>query len=114
MSSYFSSSGGSSPIAGSAAKTGVSTPTIVALTIAAPNAEQSYAFPAGTQEANVQNMGTAPIRLAYASGETAGVDYITLPGKSRRVLPKLDSTTSFTLYFQCSQAGVRLEIETWS
>lgn len=113
MSGYFGASGGSSPVvAGS--QTGLSTPVLSTQTIAVADTEQSYALPAGTAYIAIQNMSTKAVRIAYAAGDVNGADYYTLPPKSRKVLPDLDSTGTYTLYFRSSLVGARLEIESWS
>lgn len=112
MSSYFSSSGGGSPVS-SSIQQGVKTPTLEAHIIAAADTEESYVCPATTQYIAIQNMSLKPVRVAYSSGDVNGVNYYTLPPKSRKVLPELDSTGIYTLYFRSSLVGARLEIETW-
>lgn len=112
MSSYFSSSGGGSPVS-SSTQAGLKNPTLVAHEIAVADTEESYTCPATTRYIAIQNMSLKPVRVAYASGEVNGSNYYTLPPKSRKVLPELDSTGSYTLYFRSSLVGARLEIETW-
>lgn len=112
MSSYFSSSGGSSPVA-SAAGIKATTPTLYSTTIAVANVEQSYALPANTQWFSIINHSVPGLKVAYAVGQS-GTNYRLIPRGCSTVHPELDSTASITIYFQAPTAGGRIEIESWA
>lgn len=112
MSSYFSSSGGSSPVAGSMSAEAV-VPSLHVATIVAPSTEQSYTLPAGTKWFSIINHDIPGLQVAYTLGQSGSV-YRLIPRGSSTVHPKLDSSASVTIYFQAATVGGRLEIESWA
>jgi len=79
------------------------------------NTEFSQALSAGVKEFIIRARGPGPglIRLAYAAGDIASGDYITIyPGEVRGV----DNLKTFTqsLYMSCSKASQVIEIEEWT
>lgn len=113
MSSYFSSSGGTSPVSSTATNPAVGTPTIYNATIALADTEQSQALPAGTKYVRIANYGMADLKLAYNATES-GTNYLTIVCGADLILPALDSTNTYTLYYQADSPGGRVEIETWA
>lgn len=111
MSSYFSSSGGSSPVA-SASGVKATAPTLASATIAIANVEQSYALPAGTQWFSIINHDVPELKVAYSVGQSA-TNYRVVPRGCSTTHPKLDSTASVTIFFQAATAGGRIEFESW-
>jgi hypothetical protein len=81
--------------------------------IALANTEQSYIIPAGTRAYTLRNESlVAPIKWTFTATES-GTQYRTLyPGES--VEKDGLYLVSKTLYFQSSNAGDIIEIETWT
>lgn len=112
MSSYFSSSGGTSPVS-STNQTSPKTPSLHVDTIALADTEYSYALPAGTRWFSIINQSVPVLKVAYTSGQS-GITYREIPRGCSSQHPSLDSTASVTIYYQASVAGGRLEIESWA
>lgn len=112
MSSYFSSSGGSSPVAGSASSEAV-VPSLHVATIASVDTEQSYSLPAGTKWFSIINQNVPVLKVAYTMGQS-GTTYREIPRGCSTVHPRLDSSATVTIYYQASTIGGRIEIESWA
>jgi hypothetical protein len=110
MSSYFSSSGGSSPVAGTAAN--VITPTLGVATIAVANVEQSSALPVGTKWFSIINHSVPVLKVAYSVGQS-GILWREIPRGCSTTHPAIDSSATVVIYFQSSTAGGRIEFESW-
>jgi hypothetical protein len=111
MSSYFSSSGGSSPIVGSGSSN-ATTPTLGVATIAVADTEQSYALPTGTKWFSIINQSVPVLKIAYSVGQS-GILWREIPRGCSTVHSALDSTASVTIYFQAATVGGRIEFESW-
>ncbi len=84
----------------------------LALTLAAT--EYPQALPADTRKILIrERTGVYDLQLSYASGQS-GVVFFTIPAGSSKMIENLYLHPNFsTIYLQCAQAGVTVEIEAW-
>ena len=92
--------------------TGVTTPKVDNLVIAAADTEQSFTFPAKTKSFLIQPRGNSKLRLSYAAG-MSGTDFYTIRSGAFYGESGIDADTT-TIYVQSPQAGLVVELVSWS
>lgn len=91
----------------------ITTQTIANETVALADTEQSYAFPVSTKRFRLYNRGSGVIKWSFVSGDS-GTVYVSLFPHTHYGWIDLDTSTSYTLYFQSPNANTILEIDTWA
>lgn len=89
----------------------VTTPDIINYIAVNADTEYNISLPSNTTRFLVRARGTAKLRLAFNSGETA-TKYITLWPGYEYIDADID-LVSLTLYIQSSKAGETIEIVSW-
>lgn len=87
-------------------------PTAIRYTIQVINTEESIVLPANTKTYVLRNVGKRFIRLAFATGQIALGEYLTLAPFEPAPCPGIINQTSLTL-FVYSPGLETLEIEIW-
>lgn len=82
------------------------------ISIAIADTEQSHSFPANTQQFLVRNRGSGTLKLASDLGQSGSV-YYTLGAGDFYSSPDLSASIP-TIYFQSPNAGLVLEMVSWS
>lgn len=91
----------------------VTSQTIGNETVALANTEQSYVFPTNTRRFRLFNRGPAEIKWTFTATES-GTKYVTLYPNTHYGWVEIDSSTSYTLYFQSPSLNTIIEIDTWA
>lgn len=89
---------------------GVSTPTMIELSMPTANTEYTFVFPANTKEYWFVNWGTALVEYGYVSG---GI-FMPLNLKEAREKLKLKLPGILTIYFKSAKADQLVKIEYWT
>jgi len=88
--------------------------TIANEVIAAADTEQSYSFPSGTKGFEIAARDKfAKLQISFTSGQSNSL-FRTVPYGVTWGKTGLDSSTSFTVYFQSPKVGATIEIVSWS
>jgi hypothetical protein len=89
----------------------LTTPNIANVAANAKNTEYSYTFPVSTKKYRIAARGSAKLKLAFNSGESA-TNFVTIhPGNSYE---ESGLNASVTVYFQSSKDSEVIEILSWS
>lgn len=91
----------------------ITTQTIANETVALADTEQSYAFPTATKRFRLYNRGPDVIKWTFVATES-GTNYVSLYPHTHYGWIDLDTSTSYTLYFQSPSANTIIEIDTWA
>ncbi len=91
------------------------TPTVTNITLTDADTEFSQLLPSGTRDARFRCRTLFVIRFAFETGKVATptAPYLTLPAGSDYITDRNDISGK-TLFFASSEAGVIVELETWT